>query len=96
MLRHAIESASAARGNTIGEWYGEEEVGKDDGSTGAASPPHGHTVGLVHKVYLFRLDRLVSTGVADTFAVVDEGSVNRQQPTHRRQERGRTNADSES
>lgn len=69
--RLAIEAAALARGDAIAEWF-EEKAG--------ASTMRRHelkrlrdavTRGGVGRVYVFRLDRLARSGVADTFRLLD-------------------------
>lgn len=69
--RAAIESAAAARGDEIAEWYAEHA------SAGTTRRPElgrlraAVTGGHVARVYVFRLDRLARSGVADTFRLID-------------------------
>ncbi len=72
MQRHAIEQAAAARGDTIGAWYAEKQSAKTNARAELRRLRDDVRAGVVRKVYVFKLDRLVRTGVADTFAVVDE------------------------
>jgi putative DNA-invertase from lambdoid prophage Rac len=72
MQRHAIEQAAAARGDTIGAWYAEKQSAKTNARAELRRLRDDVRTGVVRKVYVFKLDRLVRTGVADTFAVVDE------------------------
>ena len=70
--RAAIREAAKARGDSIAEWY--QEV------RGAGTMQRGELqrlreavrTGTVARVYIFRLDRLARSGVADTFRVIDE------------------------
>lgn len=70
--RSAIEAAAAARGDAIAEWYAE------CASAGTTRRPElrrlraAVTGGHVARVYVFRLDRLARSGVADTFRLIDE------------------------
>lgn len=70
--RSAIEAAAAARGDVIAEWFEE--------TAGASSLRRAElrrlraavTAGTVARVYVWRLDRLARSGVADTFRVLDQ------------------------
>ena len=71
--RIAIEGAAAARGNRIvGDWYAEKRSAKTTARAELVRLRADVRAGTVRKVYVFKLDRLVRTGVADTFAVVEE------------------------
>lgn len=71
--RIAIEGAAAARGNRIvGDWYAEKRSAKTTARAELVRLRADVRAGTVRKVYVFKLNRLVRTGVADTFAVVEE------------------------
>ncbi len=71
--RIAIEGAAAARGDRIvGDWYAEKRSAKTTARAELVRLRADVRAGTVRKVYVFKLDRLVRTGVADTFAVVEE------------------------
>ena len=72
MQRHAIEQAAVARGDTIVTWYAEKRSAKTTARAELRRLRDDVRAGIVRKVYVFKLDRLVRTGVADTFAVVEE------------------------
>jgi DNA invertase Pin-like site-specific DNA recombinase len=71
MQRTAIEATAAARGDTIGMWFAEKMSAKT-----TARPEllrflaHGRIRGGT--AYCYKIDRLCRSGVADTFAVVEE------------------------
>lgn len=70
--RIAIERAAQARGDSITEWFSEKRSGK-----ALARPELDRLRALVvsHKVttvYVFKLDRVTRSGIADTYRVVDE------------------------
>lgn len=70
--KNAIERAAAAQGDTVTAWYDEKVSGKT-----LARPELQHLradvrAGRVHKLYVYRLDRLVRSGVRDAFEVIDE------------------------
>ena len=72
LQKNAIQRAAKERGEIIAEWH-EEKV-----SGGKLARPVLDKLraqvrdGLVSKVYVFKLDRLTRSGVADTYRVVDE------------------------
>ena len=70
--RDAIERAARTRGDTIAVWYAEKQSGKTLDRPELTRLRADARSGLVARVYLFRLDRLTRSGVADTFRVVDE------------------------
>jgi len=72
MQRHAIEQAAATRGDKITAWYAEKRSAKTTARAELQRLRDDVRAGVARKVYVFKLDRLVRTGVGDTFAVVDE------------------------
>ena len=70
--RAAIEREATARGDSIGAWYSEKVSGKSLDRPELARMREDARAGRLGKVYLFRLDRLTRSGVADTFKVVQE------------------------
>jgi DNA invertase Pin-like site-specific DNA recombinase len=70
--RSAIERFASARGDKIGAWYEEKKSAKTMGRAELTRLRADVRSGIVGKLYVFKLDRLVRTGVADTFAVVEE------------------------
>jgi DNA invertase Pin-like site-specific DNA recombinase len=70
--RAAIEREAAARGDAIGAWYAEKVSGKTLDRPELARLREDARAGRVARVYVFRLDRLTRSSVADTFKVVDE------------------------
>ena len=73
--RAAIESAAAARGDTIDAWFSETRSAKTTTRAELQRLRDAARMGTLagsKTVYVFKLDRLVRSGVADTFAVVDE------------------------
>jgi DNA invertase Pin-like site-specific DNA recombinase len=70
--RSAIERAAAARGDTIVTWYAEKRSATTNARPELRRLRDDVRIGVARKVYVFKLDRLVRTGVADTFAVVDD------------------------
>jgi DNA invertase Pin-like site-specific DNA recombinase len=72
MQKSAIERAAAGRGDTIQTWYAEKRTGR-----ALARPELDRLRAEVRarriaKLYVFRLDRLTRSGIADTFAVIEE------------------------
>jgi DNA invertase Pin-like site-specific DNA recombinase len=72
MQRAAIERAAAARGNTIKKWFAEKMSAKTLDRPELSKLRAQARMGTVKTVFTFKLDRLCRSGVADTFAVVDE------------------------
>lgn len=72
MQRAAIERAAAARGDVITAWYSEKASGKSTKRAELERLRADARTGLFHRLYVFKLDRLTRSGVADTYAVVDD------------------------
>lgn len=71
--RAAIEAAAAARGDRIAEWYDETRGASTLQRRPALKRMRAAvTAGQVARVYVWRLDRLARSGVADTFRVIDQ------------------------
>jgi DNA invertase Pin-like site-specific DNA recombinase len=70
--RSTIEREARARGDTIDDWRSEKRSAKTMDRPELARLREDVRAGRVRKVYVFKLDRLCRTGVADTFAVVNE------------------------
>jgi DNA invertase Pin-like site-specific DNA recombinase len=68
----AIEREAAARGDVVGAWYAETMSGKALARPELAALRDDAQQGRMRRVYVFKLDRLTRSGVADTFKVVDE------------------------
>jgi len=72
--RSAIERAARARGDTIDTWYAEKRSAKtmarDELRRLLADIRAGGLRG--RRLYLFRLDRLTRTGIADTLTTLEE------------------------
>ena len=71
--RSAIERAAAARGDTIGTWYSEKKsartTSREELRRLLADVRAGHLRG--QRLYIFRLDRLTRTGIADTLTTLE-------------------------
>jgi DNA invertase Pin-like site-specific DNA recombinase len=72
MQRRAIEQAAAARGDAIGEWYAEKRTATTLDRPELARLLADVRARKVRRLYVFRLDRLTRTGIADTLALVQE------------------------
>jgi site-specific DNA recombinase len=70
--RDAIERAAQARGDSITTWVEEKRSAKTLARPGLDRLRADARSGLVRRLYVFKLDRLCRTGVADTFAVLGE------------------------
>lgn len=74
MQRTSIERAAAARGDTITNWFAERKSAKtmarEELRRLLAQVRAGHLRG--QRLYLFRLDRLTRTGIADTLTTLEE------------------------
>jgi DNA invertase Pin-like site-specific DNA recombinase len=72
--RAAIERIAAARGDAITSWYAEKRsartMAREELRRLLADGLAGFLRG--HRLYLFRLDRLTRTGIADTLTTLDE------------------------
>lgn len=72
--RSAIERAAAARGDVISEWYAEKRSAKTMDRAELrrllAAARAGRLRGI--RLYLFRLDRLTRTGIADTLTTLED------------------------
>ena len=72
MQKAAIERAAAARGDSIVAWYEEKRSGKSLQRPELDRLRKDIRTGIVKRLYVFKLDRLTRSGVADTYRVVDE------------------------
>jgi DNA invertase Pin-like site-specific DNA recombinase len=70
--RAAIEAAAAVRGEFIAEWFDEVRGGHSLRRPELKRLREAVAKRQVGRVYVFRLDRLARSGVADTFRVLDE------------------------
>jgi DNA invertase Pin-like site-specific DNA recombinase len=70
--RSAIGRASDARGDRIDVWYSEKKSASTFGRPELARIRADARAGRLHKLYVFRLDRLARTGIRDMFEVIDE------------------------
>lgn len=72
MQRAAIERAVAARGDTVTRWYAEKRTAWTRDRPELARLLADLRAGEVRRLYVYRLDRLTRTGIADTLALVRE------------------------
>ncbi len=70
MQRAAIEKAAAARGDSVGEWYGEKRTAAMADRPELQRLMADVDAGRHRRVYVFRLDRLTRMGISDTLALV--------------------------
>jgi DNA invertase Pin-like site-specific DNA recombinase len=70
--RDAIERAAAARGDQIGVWFAEKRSGKKLARPELDRVRAAVRAGEVRRLYVFKLDRVTRSGVADTYAVIEE------------------------
>ena len=70
--RASIERAAAARGDSIDEWFSEKRSGKSLDRPELDRLRAAVRAGEVRRLYVYRLDRLTRSGIADTLRVVDE------------------------
>src|SRR5580692_2845074 len=72
--RAAIERAATARGDTIASWYSEKRSAKTMARAELQRLRAEAKAGLLRgrRLYLFRLDRLTRTGIADTLTTLEE------------------------
>ncbi len=69
---HAIRSAAEARGDKLQSIYSEKRSGKKLDRPELARVRELARRGELHKLYVFRLDRLTRSGIRDTLVVLDE------------------------
>jgi DNA invertase Pin-like site-specific DNA recombinase len=72
MQRAAIERAAVARGDTIAGWRSEKRSGKTLARPELDRLRADARAGHVHRLYVFKLDRLTRSGIRDTFEVIEE------------------------
>jgi DNA invertase Pin-like site-specific DNA recombinase len=70
--RSAIERTATARGDAITTWYAEKKSAKTMARAELQRLRAEARAGNVHKLYVFRLDRLTRSGIRDTFDLVEE------------------------
>src|SRR6267143_1662557 len=70
--RSAIERAAYARGDLITDWRSEKRSGKLLARPELDRLRSDARAGLIRKLYVYRLDRLTRSGIADTLQVVEE------------------------
>lgn len=68
----AIRRAAKARGDVVRDWYIEKRSASTLEREELARLRADARAGKVHKLYVFRIDRLSRSGIRDTLAVVDE------------------------
>ncbi len=72
MQRAAIERAAAARGDTIAAWYSEKMSAKTMDRPELTRLRADARLGLLRRLYVFRLDRLSRSGIRDLLDAVEE------------------------
>ena len=72
MQRSAIEKAAAGRGDLVGEWYAEKRSARTLDRPELVRLLADVRAGKVGRLYVFRLDRLTRSGIADTLELVKE------------------------
>jgi DNA invertase Pin-like site-specific DNA recombinase len=72
MQKLAIERGSMARGHAVGTWYAEKASAKTIARPELDRLRADARAGHVHKLFVYRLDRLARSGIRDTFEVVEE------------------------
>jgi DNA invertase Pin-like site-specific DNA recombinase len=68
----AIERAATARGDAVATWYAEKRSGKTIARPELDRLRADVRTGKVSRLYVFKLDRVTRSGVADTYRVVEE------------------------
>jgi DNA invertase Pin-like site-specific DNA recombinase len=68
----AIAKLAAARGDTVVRWHAEKQSGKSIERDALRQLRQEVRAGVVHRLYVFRLDRLARSGIRDTFEIVEE------------------------
>jgi DNA invertase Pin-like site-specific DNA recombinase len=72
MQQGAIVREAAARGDTVARWYAEKRSATTNDRPELAALLADVRAGKVRRLYVFRLDRLTRTGIADTLQLVRE------------------------
>ena len=72
MQRVALNRAARARGDTITEWYSDKQSASTLSRPGLERLRQAAREGRVHRLYVYRLDRLARSGIRDTFEVIEE------------------------
>lgn len=70
--RSAINAAAKARGETIARWFNETMSARTMRRPKLDELRAAVRTGIVRRVYSFKIDRFTRSGVADTFALLDE------------------------
>lgn len=71
MQREAIAAAAKLRGDTV-RWHGEKQSGKTLARPVLDQVRAQARTGIVRRLYVWKLDRLTRSGVADTYKVIAE------------------------
>ena len=72
MQRAAVEKATAARGDSVAEWYAEKRTASTLDRPELARLLADVRARKVGRLYVYRLDRLTRSGIVDTLALVRE------------------------
>jgi len=72
MQRHAIERAAANRGDVVEYWFSDRLTGGVTKRPGLDEMREAARAGALRKLYVYRIDRLTRSGIADTFTILDE------------------------
>jgi DNA invertase Pin-like site-specific DNA recombinase len=67
-----LERVAKARGDVITRWYAEKMSAKTTARPVLDALRGDARAGKIHRVYVYRLDRLSRSGIRDTFEVVEE------------------------
>ncbi len=70
--RDAIERTARARGDKVFEWYREKQSGKRLKRPVLGQLRSDARSGKLSRIYLYKLDRLTRSGIADTLTVIEE------------------------
>jgi len=71
LQRTAIEKAAAARGDVVEAWYAEKQSARTMDRAELKRLQEDAKAGRIARLYLFRLDRLTRTGIADTLTAIE-------------------------
>lgn len=69
--RHAIEQAARARGELVAHWFGDVASGRSMDRPELQRMLASLDAGAISRVWVWRLDRLTRSGIADTLEVVE-------------------------
>ncbi len=70
--RHAIQVAARARGEVVTQWYADVATGKHMQRTQLIRLRDGIRAHTIHRLWVWRIDRLTRSGIIDTLSCISE------------------------